>query len=189
MPFSPGPGLGGHCIPVDPWYLSWKAREYDFPTRFIELAAEVNQRMPSHVVDLVVRALEADGTALAGADVLVVGVAFKANVEDSRLAPAERVIALMAARGARVRYHDPHIARFEVGGDVFLPAPLTLHSEPLTEASLAAADAVVLLVAHRAVDVGAITAGARLVVDACNATAGHVGRARVVRLGAPDGPA
>lgn len=185
MPFWPGPGVGGHCIPVDPWYLSWKAREYDFPTRFIELAAEVNQNMPSHVVDLVVRALEADGTALTGADVLVIGVAFKANVEDARLAPAERVIALMAARGARVGYHDPHIARFQVGGDVFLAEPLTLRSEPLTAARLSAADAVVLLVAHDAVDVGAITAGARLVVDACNATAGHAGRARVVRLGAP----
>jgi UDP-N-acetyl-D-glucosamine dehydrogenase len=185
MPFWPGPGVGGHCIPVDPWYLSWKAREYDFPTRFIELAAEVNQRMPAHVVDLVVGALSGDGKPLAGADVLVIGVAFKPNVADPRLAPAERVIALLLAGGARVRYHDPHIARFHVGGDVFLPEPTTLDSEPLTDDGLAAADTVVLLVAHRAVDIGRITRHARLVVDACNATAGHVGGARVVRLGAP----
>lgn len=189
MPFWPGPGVGGHCIPVDPWYLSWKAREYDFPTRFIELAAEVNQRMPGHVVDLVVAALSGDGKALDGADILVVGVAFKANVDDPRLAPAERVIALLAAGGARVRYHDPHIADFHAGGDVFLPRPLTLRSEPLTAAGVAAADAVVVLVAHRAVDHGQLTRHARLVVDACNATAGHEGGARIVRLGAPAGRA
>lgn len=187
MPFWPGPGVGGHCIPVDPWYLAWKAREYDFPTRFIELAAEVNQRMPQHVVDLTVRALEADGTALTGADILVVGVAFKPNVDDPRHAPAERVIALLAARGARVRYHDPHIARFRAGGDVFLATPLALSSTPLTPASVAAADAVVILVAHRAVDHTVVTRHARLVVDTCNATAGLDGPARIVRLGAPAG--
>src|SRR5512136_3119951 len=110
MPFTPGPGPGGHCIPVDPHYLAWKAREYDFSTRFIELAADINQGMPYHVVNLVRRALNDAGRAVRGARVLVLGVAFKPDVDDSRNSPAERVIELLLEAGANVVYHDPYIA-------------------------------------------------------------------------------
>ncbi len=184
MPFYPGAGVGGHCIPVDPYYLSWKAREYDFYTKFIELAAEVNQAMPYHAVDLVSQALSRQGKALPGANVLVLGVAFKPNVDDPRNSPAERVIELLKARGAGVRYHDPHVPRFHVGGDVFYRPHVTLDSVPLSDDELAAADCVLIVTAHRAVDYERVVERARLVVDCCNATRGNA-RPHVVRLGAP----
>lgn len=186
MPFYPGPGVGGHCIPVDPYYLSWKAREYDFYTKFIELAAEVNQVMPYHAVDLVAEALSQKGKPLKGAQVLVLGVAFKPDVDDSRNSPAERVIELLLSRGARVRYHDPYIPRFRVGGDVFYRANAVLESVPLTDEALADADCVVILTGHRNLDYGRVVRQARVVVDCCNATGGTVpGAAYIVRLGAP----
>lgn len=184
MPFYPGAGVGGHCIPVDPYYLSWKAREYDFYTKFIELAAEVNQAMPYHVVDLVVQALSEDGQPLRGARVLVLGVAFKPDVDDPRNSPAERVIELLLARGAEVRYHDPHIPRFPVGGDVFYRPNCTLESVPLTDEELAQADCVVIVTGHRSLDYSRVVARARLVVDCCNATR-CAAAPHVVRLGAP----
>ncbi len=119
MPFYPGPGVGGHCIPVDPYYLSWKAREYDFYTKFIELAAEVNQAMPYHVVDLVAQALSQQGKPLDGARVLILGVAFKRDIDDARNSPAERIIELLLKRGAEVSYSDPYVPRYRVGRDVF----------------------------------------------------------------------
>ncbi len=185
MPFKPGAGVGGHCIPIDPYYLLWKAREYDFYTRFIELAAETNEAMPYHVIDLVVRGLSQQGKALTGARVLVLGVAFKADISDPRNSPAERVIELLLARGAEVRYHDPHVPTYHVGGDVFRRQPLTLHSVELTAAEIAAADVVVIITGHHAVDYTAVLAAAALVVDSCNATHNHTGKAAVVRLGAP----
>jgi len=186
MPFYPGAGVGGHCIPVDPYYLSWKAREYDFYTKFIELAAEVNQAMPYHAVDLVTEALSRRGRPLKGARVLVLGVSFKPDVEDPRNSPAERVIELLLARGARVRYHDPYVPRFRVGGDVFYRPNATLESVPLTDEELAAADCVVIVTGHRSLDYGRVVEKAPLVVDCCNAT-GSLGHrpASVVRLGAP----
>jgi UDP-N-acetyl-D-glucosamine dehydrogenase len=119
MPFHPGPGVGGHCIPIDPYYLSWKAREYDYYAEFIELAGEVNQAMPYHVVDLVSQALSLRRKPLRDAHVLVLGVAFKPDIDDARNSPAERVIELLLRQGAVVSYHDPYVPRFQVGDDVF----------------------------------------------------------------------
>ena len=112
MPFRPGPGVGGHCIPVDPYYLSWRAREFDFVDRFVEVAGEINLAMPRHVVDLAAEALNERGRAINGARIGVVGVAFKPNVRDPRNSPAADVIALLRERGADVAFHDPHVERF-----------------------------------------------------------------------------
>ncbi len=188
MPFTPGAGVGGHCIGVDPYYLSWKAREFDFYTKFIELAAEVNQSMPFHVIDLVERALDMVRTTLRDARVLVLGVAFKRDVDDPRNSPAERVIELLLARGAMVEYHDPYVPRFQVGGDVFCRQPRTLLSQPLSEALVRAADCVVIVTGHRAVDYSFVVRHARAVVDCCNATGNVTGDKRhVIRLGTGDG--
>jgi len=183
MPFWPGAGVGGHCIPVDPYYLAWKAREFDFATRFIELAAEINQNMPQHVVDLVTRALNEGGRPVAGARILVLGVAFKPNVDDARNSPAERAIALLLDRGARVDYHDAQVPRLRVGGDAFLPDAVALASVPLDDAALADADAVVIVTRHDLVDYARVGRLARLIVDTTAATRGQPGR--IVRLGAP----
>ena len=186
MPFYPGPGVGGHCIPVDPYYLSWKARAYDFYTKFIELAAEVNQAMPYHVVDLVARGLSRQGRPLFGAKVIVFGVAFKPDIDDARNSPAERIIELLIDRGATVTYHDPFIPTFTVGGDVFRMEPLTLSSIPLTDLSISNCDCVVIVTGHHKIDYEWIVANAPLVVDSCNATAHISGRVEhVVRMGAP----
>ena len=190
MPFRPGPGVGGHCIPIDPYYLLWKAREYDFYTRFIELAAETNEAMPYHVVDLVTRGLSATGKPLHGAHVLVLGVAFKPDIGDSRDTPAERVIELLLGRGAQVQYHDPFVPAFHVGGNVFHHKALTLNSVDLTDEALQIADVVVIVTGHHNVDYCHVLQRAALVVDSCNATAdvcrhGAAGAAKVLRLGAP----
>ncbi len=186
MPFYPGPGVGGHCIPIDPYYLSWKAREYDYYTEFIELAGEVNQAMTHHVVDLASQALSLRGKPLRGARVLVLGVAFKPNIDDARNSPAKRVIELLLSRGARVFYHDPYVPRFQVGGDVFHRERVTLESVELTEQELAVADCVVIVTNHRNVDYERVARHADLVVDTRNAIAGERGGgARIVRLGAP----
>jgi UDP-N-acetyl-D-glucosamine dehydrogenase len=185
-PFYPGPGVGGHCIPVDPYYLSWKARAYDFYTKFIELAAEVNQAMPYHVVDLVGQGLSRRGQPFLGAKVLVLGVAFKADIDDARNSPAERVIELLLARGAEVSYHDPYVPAFAVGGDVFRSERLALTSIPLTEATLTQSDCVVIVTDHHALDYDWVARHARLIVDCRNATisAGEY-PSLILRLGAP----
>ena len=178
MPFTPGPGVGGHCIPVDPYYLSWRAREFDFVDRFIELAGDINLGMPRHVVDLVAGALNARRMALNGAKVGVLGVAFKPNVRDTRNSPAGDIIALLAERGADVRFHDPHVAEFR-GGD-----GTTLQGADLGEL-LEWADAIVVVTAHAAIDWDAVYARAELVIDAVNSSAGRETRERqVLRLGA-----
>ena len=184
MPFYPGPGVGGHCIPVDPYYLSWKAREYDFFTKFIQLAAEINEAMPHHVAQLVSDALAQQGKAVRGARILVLGVAFKKNVDDARNSPAERLIELLVQRGARVAFHDPHVGRFHVGGNPFLPETLDLARVDLDERALEQADVVVIVVAHSAYDWAWITQHARLIVDTVNVTA-DLPLENVVRLGAP----
>lgn len=184
MPFRPGAGVGGHCIPIDPHYLSWKAREFDFSTRFIELAADINQGMPVHVAGLVGRWLDAHGLTVRGARVLVLGVAFKPDVDDPRHSPAERVIELLLERGADVGYHDPHVPVFHVGANVFHRDRERLVSIPLTDDALTAADIVVIITAHRAVDYARVTRLARLVVDSANATGPRAGPT-VARLGAP----
>jgi UDP-N-acetyl-D-glucosamine dehydrogenase len=185
MPFYPGPGVGGHCIPVDPYYLSWKAREYDFYTRFIEHAAEVNQSMPYHVVDLVGQALSGEGRPVAGARVLILGVAFKRDIDDARNSPAERIIELLLKRGADVIYSDPYVPRYRVGGNVFYPEERWLESVDLTDGVLASTDCVVVVAGHQAIDYGRVLRRASVVVDAVNSTHGLTGSARVVRVGAP----
>jgi UDP-N-acetyl-D-glucosamine dehydrogenase len=178
MRFTPGPGVGGHCIPVDPYYLSWRAREFDFVDRFIELAGDINLAMPRHVVDLVAEALNDHGKAIRGARVGVVGVAFKPNVRDDRNSPAADVIAGIAGRGGEVRYHDPHIATFRDADGVV--------RDGIDLASLTAwADVIVVVTAHRAIDWAALYATAPLVVDTVNSSAGQqVTDHQVLRLGA-----
>jgi len=186
MPFYPGPGVGGHCIPVDPYYLSWKAREYDFYTKFIELAAEVNLSMPYHVVERVQQALGTQGKALCEARVLILGVAFKRDVDDARNSPAERIIELLLRAGVQVSYNDPYVPRYAVGGDVFHPERIVMVSVDLTRERLAQQDAVVILAGHRAYDYAWVTRHARLVVDTVNATRSvNQARDRIVRIGAP----
>ncbi len=186
MPFYPGPGVGGHCIPVDPYYLLWKAREYDFHTKFIELAAEVNQEMPYHVVERVGEALNAQGKTIRGARILLLGVAFKKDVDDARNSPAERIAELLLAKGAELQYNDPHIPRFSVGGDVFYPTKVMLESTPLTRETLREADCAIILAAHSAYDFAWIAAEAPLIVDAVNATRGIGGSShKVWRIGTP----
>ena len=186
MPFYPGPGVGGHCIPVDPYYLSWKARAFDFYTKFIELAAEVNQAMPYHVVELTSRALSDKGKPLLGAKILLLGVAFKPDVDDPRNSPAERVMELLLARGATVEYYDPFVPTFNVGGDVFLSSQHTLASIPLTEETLSQSDCILIVTGHHQLDYDWIVSHSPLVVDSCNATAGVKERfLNVVRLGTP----
>jgi len=193
MPFYPGAGVGGHCIPVDPYYLSWKAREYDYYTEFIELAGEVNQAMPYHVVDLVCQALSLRKKPLLDTRVLVLGVAFKPDIDDARNSPAGRVIELLLGRGAHVRYHDPYVPRFHVGDDVFHREPVWLDSVPLTEAEISTADCVVIVTGHHSLDYELVVEHADLVVDTCNATAvvsdrqasSDAGLRKIVRLGAP----
>jgi UDP-N-acetyl-D-glucosamine dehydrogenase len=187
MPFLPGPGVGGHCIPVDPYYLSWKAREYDFYTRFIELAAEVNGDMPYHTACLVGQALNRHGKALGGANILIMGVAFKPNIDDARNSPAERVIELLLREKANVSYHDPYVPRFRVGGDVVLREAVSLESVPLTAETLADFDCAVIITRHHKIDYDWLVQASRLVVDAVNATKGvTVNRDRIIRLGAPN---
>jgi len=178
MKFTPGPGVGGHCIPVDPYYLSWRARAFDFTDRFIEVAADVNVGMPRHVVDLAAEALNDRARALSGARVGVLGVAFKPDVGDAREAPAADVLALLRERGAEVRFHDPHIARFRDA------AGRTDDSVAL-EDLLGWADLVVIVTAHRAIDLAAVYDRADLILDTVNASRGRTPRTRqVLRLGA-----
>jgi len=186
MPFYPGPGTGGHCIPVDPYYLSWKAREYDFYTKFIELAAEVNQSMPYHVVELVMAGLNRHGKVLHGAKVLILGVAFKKDVDDARNSPAERIIELLLERGAVVNYNDPYVPRFHVGHSVFYKKELYLASQPLAEGVLGDSDCVVIVAGHSCYDYAWIAEHCALLVDTVNATQGVKSpSADIIRLGAP----
>jgi UDP-N-acetyl-D-glucosamine dehydrogenase len=183
MPFYPGAGAGGHCIPIDPLYLSWKAREYDFHTNFIDLAAEVNESMPYHVVNLVLQALSQRGRSLKGSQVLVLGVAFKRDIDDPRNSPAERVIELLLQRGARVQYHDQHVPKYSIGPDAFCSEKTTLSSTALDEA-LAQCGCAVIVTGHRNVDYQQVIDRVPLVVDCCNVTAGlKDAEGKVVRLG------
>lgn len=187
MPFYPSAGVGGHCIPVDPYYLSWKAREYDFYTKFIELAAEVNQGMPFHVVSLINDAVNHAGKSLDGAQVLVLGVAFKRDIDDARNSPAERVIELLLSRRAQVRYHDPYVPRFHIGDSVFHRELKVIECVPLTPQELAAADVVVIVTGHRAVDYTLVLEHAKCVVDTTSVTSGLQMDGKLIRLGASAG--
>ena len=158
MSFQPGPGLGGHCMPIDPFYLTWKAREYDFYTEFIELAGKVNENMPYWCLGKVTRALNANERALKGSKVLVLGVAYKADIDDTRESPALKLIELLQEEGADVSYHDPYVGELPEQG---------LSSAPL---DISGADCVVIVTAHSGIDYEAIVAQAPLVVDLRNAT-------------------
>jgi UDP-N-acetyl-D-glucosamine dehydrogenase len=186
MSFHPGPGVGGHCIPVDPYYLSWKAREFDFYTHFIELAAEVNQSMPYHVVELAGQALGTRGKALNGARVLVMGVSFKRDIEDARNSPAERVIELLWKDGAQVSYNDPYVPKYVMGGDVFCPNETVLTSQELTPELMAKQDIVIIISGHRIYDYDWIVEHADLVLDTVNAAKSvSSARHKIVRIGEP----
>jgi UDP-N-acetyl-D-glucosamine dehydrogenase len=158
MKFTPGPGLGGHCIPVDPHYLSWKMRTLNYKTRFIELASEINAEMPIFVADKVREALNKNRKAVNGSRVLVLGVAYKRDIDDVRESPALDVMRLLEVDGAEVSYHDPHVPELREDGK-------TLASVELTEAALSGADAVVILTDHSAFDYGWIVDHARVLVD------------------------
>jgi UDP-N-acetyl-D-glucosamine dehydrogenase len=164
MKFTPGPGWGGHCIPVDPFYLTWKAREYDLTTRFIELAGEINTQMSRHVHALVTRALNRQRIALNGARVLLLGVAYKPDVSDYRESPVFKVIELLEADGAEVTCCDPHVPSFSAHGGT------ARHTSPLSDALLDGANCAVIITNHRAFDYGRIVARSRAVVDTRNAT-------------------
>ncbi len=160
MPFQPGPGLGGHCIPLDPYYLSWKAREFDFSTRFIELAGEVNNNMPYFCRSVISQALNHGlKRSVSGSKILILGVAYKADIGDCRETPATKLVELLQKAGADVSYHDPHVPAFEGLRSVEL--------EP------EAYDCVAIVTAHSAVDYGDIVKRAKVVVDFRNATKGH----------------
>lgn len=167
--FYPGPGLGGHCIPIDPFYLTWKAREYEFPTRFIELAGEINTSMPHHVVERLAAALNQRGKCLHGARILVLGISYKKDVDDLRESPSLKIIKLLQGRGAAVDYNDPYFERLHK----MRQYDLGLESVALTAESLPAYDAVVIATDHSSYDYKFIVQHAQLVVDTRNAT-GHL---------------
>jgi len=158
MKFLPGPGLGGHCIPIDPHYLAWKMRGLNYKTRFIDLAGELNTEMPVFWVRKVAEALNEHGRALKGANVLVLGVAYKRDIEDLRESPALDIIRLLEQQGARVSYHDPHVPAFREDAREY-------HSVPLTPATLEAADCVMVVTDHSAIDFHQVKRHARLAVD------------------------
>jgi UDP-N-acetyl-D-glucosamine dehydrogenase len=167
--FQPGPGLGGHCIPLDPYYLSWKAREYDFSARFIELAGEVNNNMPYFCRSVISQALNHGlQRSVSGSKILILGVAYKADIGDSRETPAEKLIQLLKTAGADVAYHDPHVAEFDGMRSALL--------EPESY------DCVAIVTAHSAIDYGDVVSRSKVVVDFRNATKGHEDKGKVWKL-------
>ena len=164
-PFYPGPGLGGHCIPIDPFYLSWKAKQYDFTARFVELAGEINTAMPAYVVNRLSEGLNLCGKALNGAKILLLGVAYKRDVDDVRESPALKIINLLEQRRAQVSYHDPYVPHLKSRH-----LSRVMESRDLTRENLATSDAVVIVTDHTRVDYGMVVNHAKLVVDTRNAT-------------------
>ncbi|MCJ2046867.1 nucleotide sugar dehydrogenase [Methylobacterium sp. J-078] len=170
MPFQPGPGLGGHCIPIDPFYLTWKAREFDVATRFIELAGEVNRHMPHHVIERLARTLDSRfGRALRGAPIMMLGMAYKRNVDDVRESPALKLMELLEERGAVVHFHDPYVPEIPPTRDY--PHLTGRRSQQLDVSLLEDCAAVLIVTDHDAMDYGRVVAHARLVVDTRNACA------------------
>jgi UDP-N-acetyl-D-glucosamine dehydrogenase len=175
--FYPGPGLGGHCIPIDPFYLTWKAREVDFSTRFIELAGEINSAMPYYVVDRTIQGLSAQGKPVKGAAILIIGLAYKRDVDDLRESPSLKLIELLKQHGAKIDYHDPYIPAM----------PKTrryqwyMQSVPLTPAKLASYDVVIIATDHSCLDYGAIEAHASLIVDTRNAIPASNSDSKLIR--------
>ncbi len=185
MPFYPGPGIGGHCIPLDPHYLSWKARQHGFDSRFISLAEEVNSRMPEHVVQLVADGLNDERKAMKGSNVLLLGVAYKKDINDVRESPALSIIDRLRAKGANVRYHDPFVAELRFDDAHIEASGEPLSSVPLTNDELQNADCVVIVTDHSDIDYKRVCSLVSLIVDTRNALNGDVRRessARVIRL-------
>ena len=175
MPFYPGPGIGGHCIPLDPYYLANKASEYDFHTRFIELAADINERMPYYVTSRIMEVLNSRGKSLKGAKVLVLGVAYKKDVGDARESPSLKLIHLLGEKGANVEYNDPYIPRVQLGQD-------TLVSVELAEQYLSSVDCIIIATAHSCYDYQYIMSKANLIFDARGITRG-LEADNIIRLG------
>jgi UDP-N-acetyl-D-glucosamine dehydrogenase len=185
MPFYPGPGIGGHCIPLDPHYLSWKARQHGFDSRFISLAEEVNSRMPEHVVQLVADGLNDDRKAMKGSRILLLGVAYKRDIDDVRESPALSIIDRLRSKGCEVRYHDPFVrevrfddAHTESGGE-------PMSSVELNDEEIQSSDCVLIVTNHSQIDYRRITELAPLIVDTRNALNGDLrrdSRARIIRL-------
>ena len=184
MPFYPGPGVGGHCIPVDPYYLSWKAREFDFHTKFIELAAETNLGMPFFTVGRIRKQLNDAGRSLRGARILVLGASFKKDIDDARESAAIRVMEILHSEGAIVEYHDPFVPVLKLATTLFTNNGqiVTLRSVDLDDERVRNTDCVVILVAHSSVDYGTVLREAPRVFDAVNATHGKSGRGELDRL-------
>jgi UDP-N-acetyl-D-glucosamine dehydrogenase len=185
MPFYPGPGIGGHCIPLDPHYLSWKARQHGFDSRFISLAEEVNSRMPEHVVQLVADGLNDERKAMNGSSILLLGVAYKKDVNDVRESPALSIIDRLRAKGANVSYHDPFVAEMSFDDTHTEGNGEPLSSVALTDDELRAADCVIIVTDHSDIDYKRVCGIASLIVDTRNALNGEVRRdskARIIRL-------
>lgn len=178
MKFTPGPGLGGHCIPIDPLYLSWKMKSFNYSARFIELASEINTNMPRYVVSRVMEALNERGKALKGSKILILGAAYKADVDDVRESPALDVIGLLQNRGAKVEYHDPYVEHIHHEHEGW-------HMDSVKDMmhSVKDADMVVIITDHKAYDYADIVAAAQSVFDSRNATRRYVNNSeKVVRL-------
>ncbi len=163
MPFYPGPGVGGHCIPIDPHYLEWKAREYNFSTRFIGLAGEINRRMPEFVREKVLRVLNEAGKAPSRSKILIMGVAYKKDLGDCRESPAQYIVDLLLKEGATIVYHDPYVPEFASGGQQF-------YSEPLSEEMVASADLVLIITDHSVIDYAWLVEKAVKIIDTRNVT-------------------
>jgi UDP-N-acetyl-D-glucosamine dehydrogenase len=169
MSFKPGPGLGGHCIPIDPFYLTWKAREFDFSTRFVELAGEVNNNLPYFCRSVVSQALNHGAQiSVSGSKILILGVAYKADIDDVRESPAEKLIELLRTAGAEIAYHDPHVPEFD-----------GLRSVPLEPEQY---DCVAIVTAHSSIDYGDVVRRGKVIVDFRNATKGHETDGKVWKL-------
>ncbi|MEL6772767.1 MAG: nucleotide sugar dehydrogenase, partial [Bacteroidota bacterium] len=187
MKFTPGPGLGGHCIPLDPHYLSWKMRTLAYRTRMIDLASRINAEMPGFVVRQLADALNDDGKPVRGSRVLVLGIAYKPNVDDVRESPAIEIMRLLQEKGADVTFHDPHALELRDDGHTPLDG-LPLRSVALTPATLEAQDAVVLVTDHDAIDYDLVAARAPFVLDTRGRMRGLDGAARIVGLSGQEEP-
>jgi UDP-N-acetyl-D-glucosamine dehydrogenase len=174
LPFYPGPGIGGHCIPIDPFYLSWKARQTGFEARFIDLAGQINGRMPEYVVEKITEALNQHGKCLKGSRLLIVGVAYKKDINDVRESPALDIISLLARQGAQISYHDPFVPSLPIEG-------IEQKSKDLTEKTLEDQDCVVIVTNHSGLDYQRVVKASRLIMDTRNALKGYKG-AHIVRL-------
>ncbi len=175
MPFYPGPGIGGHCIPIDPYYLTWKAKEFNMQTRFIELAGEINDSMPDYVVKLTQDGLNDIGKSLKGAKVLILGAAYKKDINDVRESPSLHIIGILQSKKAKITYNDPYISDIEVNGQ-------KMRSQKLTKALLKSVDCVIIVTGHSAYDYDFIVKNAKLIIDTRNVTKNISDRSKVILI-------